>query len=145
MSCRAATGPIPPTSEIVTDRRFQMTPCVLVVDDEVNIVSLLAMFLEDEGFQVLRAYDGEQAWSMVLQHQPQLVITDLCMPNLGGIGLLRRMRSTHALSATPVIVMSAARHADDDELATFVPKPFDLDSLLVTVKEHLPVHCEPAG
>ncbi len=80
---------------------------VLVADDEVDIVELLATLLEDEGFNVLRAYDGEQAWGVALRCAPDLVISDVGMPRLDGLDLLRRLRAAASLHRTPVMPTAA--------------------------------------
>ncbi len=137
MTRRTATGSRSSVAQVGTGHPFGPPPCILVVDDEVTIVSLLATVLDDEGFRVIRAYDGEEAWGLVVQHRPQLVITDVSMPKLSGIDLLRRIRSVHALAPTPVILMSAAFRIDDDDSTTFLPKPFDLGPLLQIVKQNI--------
>lgn len=143
MSHHSATRLFRPSRHPAGDQGTASPARILIADDEVNIVSLLAMFFEDEGFQVLRAYDGEQAWKLTLQYEPHLVITDVYMPKLGGLELVRRFRSVHALARTPVILMSAAIRTESDDFATFVPKPFDLDALLAVVKSRLLVRTHP--
>ena len=113
------------------------SPRVLVVDDERYIVELLAFLLEEEGFIVDRAYDGEQAWKLVERAPPDLVITDVSMPRVNGLELLKRFRATRALATTPVILMSAALHPAAGDHTAFVPKPFDLDQILSLVETEL--------
>lgn len=137
MTHDSATRLFRPSRHPTGDQGTASPPRILIADDEATIVSLLAMLFEDEGFQVLRAYDGEQAWKLTLQYEPHLVITDVYMPKLGGLELVRRFRSVHALARTPVILMSAAIRTEGDDFATFVPKPFDLDALLAVVKSRL--------
>ena len=112
---------------------------ILVVDDEPQIVDVLRSALEDEGYQVACAYDGEQAWDLVHQQPPDLIISDVSMPRLDGLDLVRRMRRCWRLARTPVILMSAARRTVDAPDAVFVPKPFDLDRILALVQAKLAV------
>jgi CheY-like chemotaxis protein len=112
---------------------------VLVVDDDASIVDVLATLLDEEGFAVVRAYDGEQAWGLVQRSPPDLVITDVSMPNLGGLDLIRRMRSVEPCRRTPVILMSAAYRRSAPEGAAFVPKPFDLERMLSLVERELAI------
>ena len=112
-------------------------PRVLVVDDEPYIVDLLAYLLEEEGFVVDRAFDGQQAWLIAERTPPDLVITDISMPRLDGLELLERFRGVRALAATPVILMSAARCPVESARTTFLPKPFDLDQMLSLVETEL--------
>ena len=109
-------------------------PRVLVVDDERQIVEFLGALLEDEGFEVQRAYDGEEAWERANREQPDLVISDVSMPRLDGTALLNRIRAAPALCNTPVILMSAAERTAPRGGASFVAKPFDLDGMLTLVR-----------
>jgi CheY-like chemotaxis protein len=109
-------------------------PRVLVVDDERQIVELLAALLEDEGFEVARAYDGEEGWRRAVRDRPDLVISDVSMPRLDGMQLLARIRTTRALRDTPVILMSAAERELPKDEARLVPKPFDIDVMLSLVQ-----------
>lgn len=108
------------------DRR--RAPLVLVIDDEPPIVELLAVLFEEEGFIVLSAYDGAEGLRLAEERQPDLVISDVSMPRLSGIDLVRRLRDDGR--EVPVILMSAVvRHVPADGVV-FVPKPFDLDEML---------------
>lgn len=110
------------------------TPVVLVVDDERPIVDLLQDLLQDQGYEVRRAYDGMTALQIIERDPPDLVVTDVMMPRLDGLALFNEIRTRAA--TMPVILMSAAvtpRKID----ATFVPKPFDIDTLLDLVDEKL--------
>ncbi|CAA9528765.1 MAG: hypothetical protein AVDCRST_MAG73-734 [uncultured Thermomicrobiales bacterium] len=110
---------------------------VLVADDEPHIVDLLALLLEDEGYIVLRAYDGEQAWDLALQARPDLVISDVMMPRLGGPGLFRRLRGTRGFDRTPVILMSAVPSSATEKGAQFIAKPFDIERVVDLVAAEL--------
>ena len=117
----------------------QTTPHILVVDDEPYIVDLLVLALEDEGYHVAHAYDGEQALRLVHQHQPDLIISDISMPRLSGLDLLDRLREQRRLAEIPVILMSAVRRSVNRPGADFVRKPFDLGGLLDLVEARLAV------
>ncbi len=110
-------------------------PLVLVVDDEPPIVELLALLFEEEGFLVLSAYDGAEGLRLARERQPDLVISDVSMPRLSGIDLVRRLRDDGR--ATPVILMSAVVRHVPDAGVIFVPKPFDLDEMLDLAIERL--------
>ncbi len=110
------------------------SPVVLVVDDERPIVDLLQDLLQDQGYVVRRAYDGLTALQQIEHEMPDLVVTDVMMPRLDGLALFNEIRIRAA--TLPVILMSAAvtpRKID----ATFVPKPFDIDTFLDIVDEKL--------
>lgn len=111
--------------------------CVLVVDDEPNIVDFLCMLLEEEGYDVLRAYDGQQAWELARREHPDLVISDVMMPKMSGVELLDRLRDTRDLECTPVILMSAVARPQRATDVAFLPKPFDIDHMLDLVVAEL--------
>ncbi len=111
---------------------------VLVVDDEPAIVELLALLFEDEGFEVLRAYDGEQGLRLAKTGHPDLVISDVSMPRLTGLDLLHGLRA-NGTRDMPVILMSAVVREVPADWCIFVPKPFDLDRILALAKAQLAV------
>lgn len=104
---------------------------VLVADDEPNIVDFLTDLLQDEGFQVLQAYDGLMALEQIDRQHPDLVIADVMMPKLDGLSLLRAVEERGV--PIPFILMSAAV-TPRATTATFVPKPFDIDKMLQVVQ-----------
>ena len=108
---------------------------VLVVDDERYIVDLLTELLEDEGYKVLRAGDGQAALDLLERHLPDLVVTDVMMPRLDGVRLLAIIREHH--KELPVILMSAAVTPRVDDVP-FLPKPFDIDDLLALIEDKIP-------
>ncbi|HEV2005287.1 MAG TPA: response regulator transcription factor [Candidatus Limnocylindrales bacterium] len=113
---------------------------ILVVDDDPKIVRLVRLYLERERFAVIEAADGRRALAQIAEHDPQLVILDMMLPELDGLSVLRTVRLT---SATPVIVLSARgttadritglREGADD----YVPKPFSPAELVQRVKRVL--------
>ena len=108
---------------------------VLIVDDEPGMVELIADLLEDEQIDVLRAYDGLEALSLVREHHPDVMVADVMMPRMWGTELCRRVKSDDATSATRVILVSAAHWADPVEVPAdeLLPKPFDIGVLRATV------------
>ena len=103
---------------------------ILVVDDERFIVSLLTEILEEEGYLVRIASDGEAALRIIESVRPDLVVADIMMPRLDGLTLAAKLRtSKHPI---PVILMSAAVTPRSNGVS-FIPKPFDIDDLLVAV------------
>ncbi|HEV2129168.1 MAG TPA: response regulator [Thermomicrobiales bacterium] len=109
-------------------------PTILIADDEPAIVDLLAQFLEDEGYAVERAGDGQAALELARRLQPDLIIADVMMPRMSGFELVDELTSSD--SRMPVILMSAAVISRRDEVA-FIAKPFDLGELLDLVESNL--------
>lgn len=108
---------------------------VLVVDDEPAIRDVVADILRDYGFDVVLAWSGRRMLELLEAIRPSLVILDVMMPDVDGLGALRAMRERPGLQDIPVIMMSAALGAGDlnEEVTWFLPKPFDLDRLLEVV------------
>jgi CheY-like chemotaxis protein len=106
---------------------------VLIVDDERLVEELLAALLEDGGYAVRRAYDGEAALRDVERARPDLVLSDVAMPGLSGIELAERL----AERAVPVVLISAAVADPGLPGVPFVAKPIDLGRVLAVVGEFL--------
>ena len=81
-----------------------MKECVLVVDDDREIVKAISILLEGEGYEVLKAYDGLKALDILTTGRVQLVLIDVMMPKLDGLSALMRIRQKANI---PVIVLSA--------------------------------------
>jgi CheY-like chemotaxis protein len=88
---------------------------VLVVDDNRDSADSLAVLLEMKGHEARVAYDGESALATAKIYLPQLVLTDLAMPNVDGFGLLRELRSNPMLSLTRIVAMSGFGQSSDRE------------------------------
>jgi DNA-binding NarL/FixJ family response regulator len=119
----------------------EITPVrLLLVDDEPGLRAAVTAYLEDEGFQVTTANDGEDGWIKAQELLPDLVITDVMMPRCDGFGLLQRLRADERLGGTPVIFLTA-KGMTADRIAGFqagcddyIPKPFDPDELVARVR-----------
>lgn len=113
---------------------------VLVVDDEPQITRVLRTVLSSQGYQVRTAGEGESALSVFKEWNPELVITDLIMPQMDGVELCRRIRS---LSSVPILVLSVKGEervkveALDSGADDYVTKPFGIDELLARVRAAL--------
>ena len=113
---------------------------LLLVDDEPGLRTAVKAYLEDEGFTVHTANDGEEGWTQAQQLLPDVVITDVMMPRCDGYGLLKRLRADERLGGTPVIFLTA-KGMTADRIAGFqagaddyIPKPFDPDELVARVR-----------
>jgi pilus assembly protein CpaE len=113
---------------------------ILLVDDDGITLKLVAAFLERLGFQVGRAGNGLEALKLVREHLPDLVITDVRMPELNGIELTTRLRGHHRTARVPIIMLSSMAEAKDALVGysagadEYLPKPFELPILEAKVK-----------
>ena len=110
---------------------------VLVVDDEPDVLAVVVAILEEEGYQIAAARNGQEALEQLRQARADLVLSDVMMPLLDGRELCRTMAADPNLGTIPVIMMSAggeARVRDACPHRAFVAKPFNLDVLLATVQ-----------
>jgi pilus assembly protein CpaE len=108
---------------------------ILVVDDEPQVRKLLETYLGRAGFTVRTAVDGMEAIEMIRDEVPDLVITDVTMPNLNGLELTRRLRASHKTARVPILMLSALKQ-ETDVLAgyaqgadDYVGKPVELTIL----------------
>ena len=121
-----------------------MTRRILVVEDHHDTSFTLCRLLKLEGYEVEHAIDGVAGFSTATSLHPDLIVTDLQMPRMNGIEMIKRIREDFGLNGTPILVMSAfGRRALDEALEAgangFIEKPLDFDSLLAKVRETLPV------
>ncbi|MBA3715680.1 MAG: response regulator transcription factor [Pyrinomonadaceae bacterium] len=113
---------------------------ILIVDDEPQITRVLRRSLTTHGYDVRVAADGEAALELFGDWSPELVITDLSMPSVGGLELCRRLR---AISDVPIIVLSVKGEergkveALDAGADDYVTKPFGMDELLARIRATL--------
>ena len=117
-----------------------MNECILIVDDDPEIVAAIAITLEREGYQVRRAYDGLQALDQCLDPAVKLILIDVMMPKLDGLSALLRIRERRNL---PVIVLSAKSEDTDKILGLsmgaddYVTKPYNPQELVARVRSQL--------
>ncbi|MCO7245111.1 response regulator [Halomonas sp. Mc5H-6] len=112
---------------------------VLVVDDEPNILISLEFLMQQGGFEVLTAEDGEQALAHVQQSKPDLILLDISLPGISGFDVLEQLRQAPDTAALPIIMLTAhgreverekgmALGADD-----YITKPFSTQALVEKV------------
>jgi DNA-binding response OmpR family regulator len=120
-----------------------MAQRILVVDDDRSIVKVLSGYLEQSGYQVIPAYDGETAIHLLRRERPDLVILDLMMPNRDGWEVTQLVRADPKLSPMPVIMLTA-RVEDTDKILglelgadDYITKPFNAREVVARVRSLL--------
>ena len=109
---------------------------VLVADDDPDIVDLLRLNLEAQGFQVEAAYDGDEAADLAVQTVPDLIVLDVMMPKKDGLEVLAYLKTRSETRDIPVVMLTAK--ASDSDVWNgwqagadyYITKPFDLDELM---------------
>ncbi len=113
---------------------------ILVCDDEKEIVDAIEIYLTQEGFHVLKAYDGQQALKILQEEEVHLLILDLMMPKMDGIHAIMKIRED---SSIPIIILSAKTEDTDKVLGLnvgaddYVAKPFNPLELIARVKSQI--------
>jgi len=116
---------------------------ILVVDDEEFIRSLMQNGLTENGFEVITADNGFEAILAVEDGKPDLVITDIMMPRLNGIDLLKALKNSDITRNIPVVLISALDEADmvqqglDLGAVDFITKPFKMNEIVGKLRHHL--------
>lgn len=117
-----------------------MKECILVVDDDREIVEAIAKLLVRENYNVLKAYDGMQALELLSQNQVQMVLIDVMMPRLDGLSAVMKIREKRNI---PIIVLSAKSEDTDKVLGLsmgaddYIAKPYNPQELVARVNSQL--------
>jgi CheY-like chemotaxis protein len=112
---------------------------ILIVDDELSLLWLLEQILEDLGHTILKASDGEQALELINREKPEMVISDIMMPNMDGYTLLKEIRRNPRWSRLKVILVSAApiNRTDSYQADAYLSKPYEIELLETLVEQML--------
>ncbi len=108
---------------------------ILVVDDSADNVAVLSLALQHQGYRVVTANNGEDAVNVAAQTLPNLILMDINLPTLDGLGATRRIRDQEALHDVPVVAITAfgtegfQRAAYDAGVSGYLTKPIDLDRM----------------
>lgn len=111
---------------------------ILIIDDDVDLLTTLGDFLDLEGFAVDSAVNGEEGLEKVVEFSPELIILDISMPGMGGVAFLTALSAQEHDVSIPVCVFTARANMeeffDDVEVAGFLAKPCDPNELLSKIK-----------
>lgn len=128
-----------------------MGKSMLLVDDERDLVFYTKLFLEEKGYEVTEAYDGQQALEVLETFRPDLVLLDVTMPRLNGWDVLKRMQEDPEKVNIPVLMLTA-RSEDADKargwelgVTWYQTKPFELDELAMVIERILATTDEDWG
>ena len=126
--------------ELSEGRGRRMDRKILIVDDEKNIADIIAFNLKKEGYQVIKAGDGEEGVKMALEENPDLILLDIMMPKMDGYEACKKIREK---KNTPIIMLTARAEEVDKVLGLelgaddYVTKPFGVRELMARIKANL--------
>jgi DNA-binding response OmpR family regulator len=126
-------------------------PRILIVDDELDLVSVLRFGLEAEGFDVIEAGDGEEGLRRAREDRPHLMVLDLMLPKLDGYKVCRALKFDDRYKNLPIFILSARSGEQDRRLAldmgadAFISKPYDMKDLVARIRGRLSAHDEAAA
>ena len=111
-------------------------PLVLIAEDDPSVRMTLEFVLEDEGFDVLMAEDGEAALRAAGERIPDVILLDQMMPKMDGKQVLSALKQDEVTSSIPVLILSGMARGPEDEWpgAHFVGKPFSPDDLIERIR-----------
>jgi DNA-binding response OmpR family regulator len=124
----------------VTSATVEARPYVVVAEDDEDILQLVAELLEEEGYEIARAADGEEALELISARRPDLALLDVRMPKVDGFEVSRRIRASADTREVPVILLTAlAREQDvargiEAGATDYVKKPFSPDELVSRIE-----------
>ncbi|MDX6408113.1 MAG: hypothetical protein QOE13_1184 [Gaiellaceae bacterium] len=116
---------------------------MLIADDDEDILTLVALRFRRFGLEVILARDGEEALELIQTRAPDAAVLDLAMPKLTGLEVLRRLRSSEATKALPIVMLTARAADSDVELGLeagadeYITKPFSPQDLYACVQSVL--------
>ena len=117
---------------------------IVCIEDEADMIDLVKLILEREGFEVIGALGGEEGIQAIRRERPDLILLDLMMPDIDGWEVYRQIRADHELKNIPVIVVTAKAQSIDKVLGLhiakvedYVTKPFGAQELLRSVEKVL--------
>ena len=117
-----------------------MPRSILIAEDDPDIIELLRLYLENDGYQVLAASDGQAAMSLIQEHKVDLAVVDIMMPKMNGYELIRAIRQQLNI---PIIILSAKAEDSDKIIGLnigaddYVTKPFNPLEILARINSNL--------
>lgn len=127
----------------------QHTSKILVVDDDIIITSLIEKILKGTGYNIIEAYNGEEALRKVSEENPDLIILDIMMPKIDGFEVCRRLKSNEKTRPIPIVMLTSKDFLEDKirglEIGAddFITKPFNAKEFLVRIKRFIGKGVDP--
>jgi putative two-component system response regulator len=132
--------------KVLKQSRFSRNHCILLVDDSATIRQIVSKALEEAGFQVMTAENGNQGLTRIKEKRPDIIISDINMPEMDGIEFCKRIHADPNLAIIPFVIMSTnsdraiMRRMMDLGASGFLVKPFNVEQVVITVERLLSDH-----
>ncbi len=116
---------------------------VLVADDEIHIIHVVSIKLRNNGYEVISAENGDEAFALACEEKPDIIVADFQMPGMTGLELVRKLRQNKMTKDIPVIMLTARGFAVEDkekkelEISELLSKPFSPKELLRSIEDIL--------
>jgi CheY-like chemotaxis protein len=116
---------------------------ILIADDEIHIIHVVAIKLRNNGYEVVSANNGQEAYELACTENPDIIVTDYQMPLMTGVEMIQKLREHEATKTLPVILLTARSFAISQELqqtlgvSACLSKPFSPKELLKTIQDIL--------
>jgi CheY-like chemotaxis protein len=120
-----------------------MAKSIVVADDDPDILSIVAMSLETQGYDVFKAANGREAVDLARDHHPDLIILDMMMPVMSGYDVVAVLKANPVTAAIPVVGISAKAAVEDIGLASdlgvdaYIRKPFRIAQVLQMIEAYI--------
>ncbi|MDX8408031.1 MAG: response regulator, partial [Mariprofundaceae bacterium] len=121
-------------------------PLILVVDDSSSVRNMVQFVLESQGYDIVQAVDGQEAWDMVQDIHPSLIVADCDMPKMTGPELVQRLRGQPRFNETPIVLLTSKRDEEDEVLGLevgaddYIGKPVEPLKLQARIKKTLAMY-----
>lgn len=118
-----------------------MPGSIFLVDDELHVAQILGRRLERAGYTISTARDGIEAFDRIVETQPDMIISDLQMPRLDGLGLAEKLKGEPSTASIPIVMLTSRGHRADEEtvertnIVRLVAKPFSSHEMVQVVTE----------
>lgn len=116
---------------------------ILIVDDEADIIEILQFMLESNGYECIKAFDGEEGLKLAREANPDLIILDVMMPKINGYKISRLLKYDNKYKNIPILMITARSQKEDKIIGEetgadeYITKPFQIDYVLEKVKSYL--------
>ncbi len=117
---------------------------ILIVEDYPNVVEVLRIRLQNAGYRVLVAFDGQEGLKLAREHKPDLIILDIMLPKMNGYKLCRLLKFDAKYRDIPIFMLTSRTKATDRQLGKqtgadeYITKPYDPRELLHLIQKYLP-------